>query len=258
MNCEEFQQLRHAAIDGELDAARAADVESHLRQCAKCSTAFENLKRMKSAFAATGLYYHAPPSLEERIRADLPARAPKPSAPPPAISWLWLKWLTSLGATAVAAVFLTATLLGNSSTQQFVGEISSSHVRALMPGHLMDVVSTDQHTVKPWFDGKVDFAPPVVDLAGDGFPLTGGRLDYLEGRTVAALVYQRNKHVINLFIWPAKQNESGAEKTFVRNGYNLVHWHQGGMTCWAVSDLNAVELGDFARLFENRTVAPGK
>ncbi len=256
MNCQEIQQLKHASADGELDALRSVEVERHLRQCAACSTAFENVKQMKTAITTGGLYFKAPASLESRIRAALPAREKQHPATSPAFNWQWLKWSIALGSTAAIAVLLTVTALNTPENERLAQEVSAGHVRSLMAGHLMDVASTDQHTVKPWFDGKLDFAPPVADLANEGFPLTGGRLDYLDKRPVAALVYQRQKHVINLFVWPSSPGDSSGEKSFVRNGYNLVHWHQGGMTCWAVSDLNVEDLGSFAKLFQERTGAP--
>jgi anti-sigma factor RsiW len=129
-------------------------------------------------------------------------------------------------------------------------EIVASHVRALQPGHLEDVISTDQHTVKPWFDGRIDFAPPVRDLAAKQFPLLGGRLDYLSDRPVAALIYGSDKHVIDLYVWPIAKGEGNGKpmpQTASRNGYNAVHWSEGGMDFWAVSDLEPAKLGDFVR-----------
>jgi len=137
---------------------------------------------------------------------------------------------------------------GGAETAVIAREVLTSHLRSLMPGHLMDVVSTDQHTVKPWFNGRVDFSPPVSDFAADGFSLVGGRLDYLDGRAVAALVYGRRKHIVNVFVWPASDGSESAVLSTAHDGYNLMHWRRGGMTYWIVSDLNAQEMGDFARL----------
>jgi anti-sigma factor RsiW len=156
-------------------------------------------------------------------------------------------------------IFRNGTLLGNGAQAEIVGrEVLSSHLRSLMPGHLMDVVSTDQHTVKPWFDGRIDFSPPVSDFAADGYRLIGGRLDYLDRRPVAALVYQRRKHIVNVFVWPAADGSQSAVESTAHDGYNLLHWRRGGMNYWMVSDLNPQEMGIFAGLLRGESAPPAR
>ena len=150
--------------------------------------------------------------------------------------------------------FGNGTPLSNGSQTEIVArEVLTSHLRSLMPGHLMDVVSTDQHTVKPWFAGRIDFSPPVSDFAADGYRLIGGRLDYLDRRPVAALVYQRRKHIVNVFVWPAADGSQSAVESTAHDGYNLLHWRRGGMNYWMVSDLNAQEMGVFAGLLRGES-----
>jgi anti-sigma factor RsiW len=175
-----------------------------------------------------------------------------------------LRWAGAFAVLALCAVTAWQLLPGLSglepgrmNDQRLAAEVLSDHVRSLEASHLMDVASTDQHTVKPWFDGKLDFSPPVEDLASDGFPLVGGRLDYLEGREVAALVYQRRKHFINVFVWPAAPGSTAAQASpaqtlLPQQGYNLMRWSRGGFQFWAVSDVSAQDLADFVRLLESR------
>ncbi|MGZ6175913.1 MAG: anti-sigma factor family protein, partial [Candidatus Binataceae bacterium] len=145
---------------------------------------------------------------------------------------------------------------GGAPADVIAREVLTSHLRSLMPGHLMDVVSTDQHTVKPWFDGRVDFSPPVADFAAAGFRLIGGRLDYLDGRPVAVLVYQRRKHIVNVFVWPSPDGSQSAIENTTHDGYNLLHWRRGGMNYWMASDLNAQEMSDFAGLLRAEGAPP--
>lgn len=205
--------------------------------------------------------YAAPPDLADRIRQriDAPAIPSRSTARPKTDGSRWRRWFepTALfGAGAAAAGAIVAVLalsFGMTPAQDAViDEITSSHVRSLMASHLSDVASSDHHTVKPWFAGKLDFSPPVYDLAAEGFPLTGGRLDYVAGRPVAALVYKPGLHVINLFVWPAQDGKAIDLRVFERQGFNLVHWTQDGMQAWAVSDMNAAELKSFATLVRER------
>lgn len=205
---------------------------------------------------------HSPPEgLAERIGRAVRAEAavvPAPAQVPRRRGvWQGLAWFGTGAATAWGlALVLLATPVP--PVDALAEGVTANHVRSLMASHLADVASSDQHTVKPWFAGKLDFSPPVVDLAAEGFPLTGGRLDYLDGRTVAALVYRSGPHVINLFVWPAASDASvqAAPVLSTRQGYQLVHWTQGGMQAWAVSDLNAAELRNFAAMLRERTAAP--
>ena len=248
MSCQTTQELIHAYVDGELDLARSLEVELHLEECQVCAIAYRNQTALRAAFKDGSLYYSAPEKLNKRIRSSL--RREAKSEVGRSIAWRWLP----VG--ALALVLLMALVvwravpgLRPSGDDLLAQEIVSNHVRSLqLEGHRTDVISSDQHTVKPWFDGKLDFAPTVKDFSSQGFPLLGGRLEYLNNRAVAALVYQHQKHFINLYIWPAAQSDASSEVATKRQGYNLLHWTNSGMNYWAVSDLNGVELHEFARL----------
>jgi anti-sigma factor RsiW len=255
MNCEEIEALKHAYADRELDLVRTTEIEHHLSDCRACSQAYQNIRALSSALKSSDLYFKAPALLKRRIRESLGAEnkdAPtlQRSNAPTLFWWQWLKWGIPIAGTALIAFLLATSFIGPSTDERLVQEVTANHVRSLMATHLTDVTSSDQHTVKPWFDGKIDFAPPVKDLAAQGFPLVGGRLDYLQNRPVAALIYQRHKHLINLFVWPGTRNSSRAKKLVVRQGYNLIHWNESGMTFGAVSDLNPVELREFVELIK--------
>jgi anti-sigma factor RsiW len=205
---------------------------------------------MRQSLQSSKLYERAPDVLRTRIRSQLAGSQVPPKVSPIRRRTV-LEWL-AIAATVILAFFFGTRVIPNVGAQRqtnlIAQEIVASHIRSLQPGHLYDVQSTDQHTVKPWFDGKIDFAPPVADLAQAGFPLVGGRLDYVDGRPVAALIYQRRLHYINLFMWPSteKQNLQMASQTAA--GYNILHWTKDGMTFWAVSDLATDELQTFASL----------
>ncbi len=251
MNCREIQAMLHAYGDGELDAAGSLEVEKHIQSCPQCRQAHENRLALKKAIAAAAPYFKAPGILRSRIAAaaSLQSAADTP-AKPPVLRWQWKIAL------AMAVCFLLgffASLFVEiapppAARNVLVAELASSHIRSLLADHLMDVASTDQHTVKQWFDGKLDFAPPVSDFAGQGYPLAGGRLDYIGGRTVAVLVYKKQKHFINLFIWPSAAGDESRKLTATKNGYNLVNWNHSGMSFWAVSDVNQKDLAEFAKL----------
>jgi anti-sigma factor (TIGR02949 family) len=248
MNCQKAKPLIEPYADGELEAASIAELEQHLESCPACGRAWRNLQSLKEALKQDSLYFTAPEELRERIKSELPS--PSRSLPQKqAWNWNWLTTVTSGLAVACLAVLLTVTMNRRGSDSPLEREIVSSHVRSLMANHMLDVVSTDQHTVKPWFNGKLDFSPPVKNLAKQEFPLIGGRLDYIGGRSVAALVFQRHKHIINLFIWPEREMNSKPASSESVQGYNVIHWSEAGMTFWAVSDLNEKELMEFVRDF---------
>lgn len=240
-NCENLL-LVQAEFDGELDAAEAAHAMHHREHCDICSAAYSEFETTRALLHADAPYYRAPESLRRALIAGLSAKAPQRA---PGVAW-WRDGVSFVLGAGLAAGIALLTL--SPAQQNLIDQVVASHVRALQPGHLEDVVSSDQHTVKPWFDGKLDFAPPVKDFASKNFPLLGGRLDYLGGRAVAALVYRRDKHLIDLYIWP--DHGSVSSLTGARNGYNVVHWGDGGMNFWAASDLEASQLREFVRLWQ--------
>jgi len=249
MHCDEVRPLMDAYLDGELDLDRSLQIERHLQACASCAPAMQIARRLRSAIKEDIPYFRAPRSLEQRVRAI--ARNEARTEPRSGIlSWQWLVVAAAMVLIVLGAVSLERIGFGPSHQDLIAQEIVDGHIRSLMANHLSDVVSTDQHTVKPWFDGKLDFAPPVVNLVQADFPLVGGRLDYIDGRPVAALVYQRRLHYINLFIWPSAGKPSSPLASQAREGYTLLHWTRDDMTFWAISDLSMEELQTFAALFQ--------
>jgi anti-sigma factor RsiW len=194
-------------------------------------------------------YFHVPADLRKRIQSSI-RQAGKSEPIFPTMPWRWLAVAASAAFVVILAWALVPRLYGLEPEQRVAQEVVSSHVRSLMVDHVADVMSSDQHTVKPWFNGKLDFSPPVKNLAKEGFPLVGGRLDYLENRAVAALVYQRQNHLINLFIWPATDDTHVNPRALIRQGYHLFHWSKAGMKYWVISDLNETALQEFVRLVQ--------
>jgi anti-sigma factor RsiW len=237
MTCDAVRELIHPLLDEELDAGRRSDVAFHLQSCIGCAEEHHRLAELRQAVRGDAPYFKAPDRLRARVRKALRAEGRR-QAP-----WTWVAIAASLG---FAAALVWGIVLLRPRDDRRVVDIVSSHVRSLMPGHLFDVTSTDQHTVKPWFTGKIDFSPRVKDLAAEGFPLVGGRLDYVDQRPAAVLVFHRRQHVINLYVWPSVE----ASGVFARSGFNVLVWSDGGLGYWAVSDVNLGDLREFERLYQ--------
>jgi anti-sigma factor RsiW len=246
MNCHQIRKLIHAHHDGELDAANTMLVDEHLADCPSCFGQSRQISTLRGALQNANLRFAAPAGLRQTISA-----ATKRAAAAERESVFTRPWFQQLGwvsaAVLLVAAFVALQISSARREDHLVAELVSGHVRSLMVAHLTDVVSTDQHTVKPWFDGKLDFAPSVKDLKESGFPLVGGRLDFVDGHSAAALVYGRKKHLLNLFVWPAKSPETVSIHATQHNGYNVIQWADGAMTYAVVSDLNELELREFVR-----------
>jgi anti-sigma factor RsiW len=240
--CEDRTLLLGALVDGELDAANVALAEAHIARCEGCRGEVQRLQAIRSLLRTDGMRHMAPDDLRERIAA-------LPELAPPARARAVPRWLAPAFGGALAASLAMVLLLqpGQSAIDR---DIVSSHVRSLQPGHLVDVQTTSQHVVKPWFNGRIDFAPPVPELADQGFPLAGGRLDAVDGKTAAAIVYHRRLHTVNVFVWPGG---AGAAHTTVRDGFALREWRQDGLTFAAVSDIPPDELRKFEQLYRARS-----
>ena len=245
MTCEEAEVLIHALIDGELDAGHAREVETHVAGCAHCAALLKDYREMSKVMADADLRYKAPLELRRRIEAALPQPPPVPSR-----RSVLRGFALGSAVSAMAATGLVAIVLRNDDEARIESEVVSAHLRSLQAGHLTDVISTDQHTVKPWFNGKLDVSPPVIDLTAQGFTLIGGRLDYVDARAIGAVVYRRRQHVINLFVAQTASIERHAARIATLQGFNIRRWSDRGLNYWAVSDLGADELAEFGEKFE--------
>jgi anti-sigma factor RsiW len=271
--CPDKLLLVHGLADGELDAANALAVEAHLKTCADCRAELAQIEAMRELLRDDALAHRAPQALRNRIDAALDAAvtpagaAPRrPSAPPSprapyalaggaaiAAHVLNGRWASGamVGIAASLALMVAMPQLTHTGTED---QLVQSHIRSLMVGHLTDIPTSNRHVVKPWFNGKIDFAPPVPELADEGFPLVGGRLDYIDDHAVAAIVYRRRLHTINLFVRPAGTLSLPFGETRRLDGYTLVRWTKGGLEYWAVSDLDPGELQLFKTTFVPRAV----
>ena len=244
MTCEEAIVLVHALADGELDAGHAREVEAHAATCARCAAALAEAREMKAALRVVPLDFALPASLRGKIERDIPV--PAPAASRRAL----LKGFALGGVTsALAAASVAFVVLREGHDDRILGEAISAHLRSLQADHLIDVQSSNQHTVKPWFNGRIDLAPPVIDLTAQGFTLIGGRLDYIDGKPAAVIVYRRRVHVINLFVAQGLGPAPATPSLQVVQGFNILRWNEGGLNLLAVSDLDREELEEFGAKF---------
>lgn len=258
MNCKWTQSLIHGYLDKELDLVSVKAVDEHLRSCAACRKVLDQQLALGNAIKQFATYHAIPGDLVNRVVPVFPQansasgdgnlrarrwtgvlRLPRPE---------WLRLVAAMTITALITWTVALTPRQAPETDRISDQVVASYSRSLLTSHIMDVASSDQHTVKPWLSSKLDFSPPVVDLARAGCPLAGARLDYLDGRPVAALVYRRHGQYINLFIWP-QSHQNVPMQLESKHGYNVMHWTDAGMTFWAISDIEPAEMKTFARTF---------
>lgn len=251
MECKEASELLPLSIDRELDARSEGALAAHVASCATCDRERRRLVGLIGNIRSASTYHRAPEALRQRIEAALPSPANPMATALPAgerrtgsgwrFGWRLLNGAGLIAAACAALVLVLIWPQPPSADQRLADEVIASHARALLSDHLIDVASSDQHTVKPWFSARLDFSPPVPDLSGEGFPLAGGRLDYLDRHPVAVLVYRRRQHLIEVFVWPT---DGAPESTSPRSsqGYHVVGWSAAGMNFRAISDVDPAEL----------------
>ena len=247
MSCDLAKTTIHGYFDGELDAVRSAEFERHLETCVECQYELQKTESLSTAIRQSDLYERASPDLRVKLRKQLGSESGlAPAAESRSRRWFFFPAFASLAAAAVALIVAFLVIQPRNHSSQVAAELMDAHVRSLQPGHLTDVQTTNQHIVKPWFNGRIDFAPPVPELADKGFPLIGGRLDSVDGKTVAAIVYKRRLHTVNLYVWPAKDS---SEHALVKDGFAIREWSHNGLRFAAVSDIPSAELQQFEALF---------
>jgi len=246
MQCDEARPGLGAYLDGELDEAERAEFRDHVAGCAECGPEAGALERLRDDIRRSAPMYRAPPGLRSQIRSAL--RREAGAAPAIARGPGWLAFAASILIAVAVGSSGTWLISGERQQSAIANEVIDSHLRSLLADHLTDVVSSDKHTVKPWFAGRTELSPPGVDLAAQGFPLVGGRLDLIAGKPVPALVYRAGKHVINVFVLPASPGGDHAE-TVTRRGYTLRHWSNGDLGYWAVTDASSDEFAKFEHAF---------
>jgi anti-sigma factor RsiW len=248
MRCERARELIGAHVDGELEGSDAAAVAAHIEGCRTCQKQMHDIAEIGGALRALGRE-PAPPGLLGRVKSGLAGAAAQQEARLPRLTAGMMRRAAALAAACVLSALLTWWIvLAGSRSEGLEHDLLAAHVRSLLQDSPIQVASADTHTVKPWFAGRVDFAPEVKDLTADGFPLLGGRLDYVHERRVGVLVYRHRLHIINVFMWPSGSAETTTPSLVTKNGYNLLTFNKGGITYWAVSDLEAGELRRLASL----------
>ncbi len=248
MNHQQALDLLPAYVDKELSLSENVDFEAHLNDCTDCQQVYDEQLNISNSIKQNALYFNAAPQFQQHVIETLTTESK-----PKNFSNFWsFNWINDWGSKGTLTASLALLVLSSSlllalpTTQEKLTEaLIDNHVRSLQVDHLSDVISTDKHTVKPWFLGKIDFAPPVIDLAAAGYTLDGGRLDYVDKRNVAVIIYHHDKHPINLYVWPNSEAETEV-KSASKNGYHLAYWRGGGMSYWAISDLESAKLVDFA------------
>jgi anti-sigma factor RsiW len=242
--CDEFRPLLHGLADGELDASSVIEIEGHVAGCRGCHEEFARLLQLSAVLNSADLRYRAPGYLRERIERS--CAGPRRILPPRIGGWIFPGAGGAIAATLALMLARPVIMQAPVAQPQMEQELVQSHVRSLLVDHLIDVATSNDHVVRPWFDGKIDFAPRAPNLAPQGFPLLGGRLDYAGGRTVAAIVYQRRQHKVNLFVWPAP---AASDRALDEDGYSIVEWSDDGLRYAAVSDASRVDLEQLRSAF---------